>query len=149
MTSFAMGRSKVLRNQSKKIMSSNWILHKLRRRCHSWMWSVICVAVLWQHDNRISTRSSYLTGSWKYCRLMKAKELKSGYLACDSSMYHLVVAPVRVHWNSLSMMESSTMLLDEHHRWNVIMWFWGHSPTLPSNLGMSDGSSVGIGGQKS
>ena len=40
------------------------------------------------------------------------------------------------------------MLLDEHHRWNVIMWFWGHSPTFPSNLGMSDGSLVGMGGQK-
>ena len=40
------------------------------------------------------------------------------------------------------------MLLDEHHRWNAIMWFWGHSPALPSNLGMSDGNLVGIGGQK-
>ena len=80
---------------------------------------------------------------------MKARELKSRYLAYDSSMYHLVTTPVRVHWNSLSLMELSTMLLDEHHKWNVIMWFWGHSLALPSNLGMSDGSLVGIGGQKS
>ena len=80
---------------------------------------------------------------------MKARELKAGYLACGSSMYHLAAALVRVCWNSLSLMESSTMLFDEHHRWNVIMWFWGHSPALPSNLGMSDGSLVGTGGQKS
>ena len=79
---------------------------------------------------------------------MKARELKSGYWACGSSMYHLAAVPVRVHWNSLSLMESSTLLLDEHHKWNVIMWFWEHSPALPSNLGMSDGSLVGIGGQK-
>ena len=79
---------------------------------------------------------------------MKARELKSGYLACGSSMYHLAAAPVRVCWNSLRLMESSTMLLDEHHRWNVNMWFWGHSPAFPSNLGMSDGILVGMGGQK-
>ena len=77
---------------------------------------------------------------------MKARELKSEYLAYGSSMYHLAIAPIRVRWNSLSLMESSTMMLDEHHRWNVIMWFWGHSLALPSNLGMSDGSLVGMGG---
>ena len=137
-----MGGSKVLRNQSKKILSSSWILHKLRHRRHSWIWLVMWVVVFWRQDNRISTPSSYLTGSWKYCRNMKARDLKSGYLACSNSIYHLDVAPVRVHWNSLSLMESSTMLLDEHHRWNVIMWFWGHSSALPSNLGMFDSSLV-------
>ena len=40
------------------------------------------------------------------------------------------------------------MLLDEHHRWNVMIWFWGHSPGLPSNLGIFDGNLVGMGGQK-
>ena len=79
---------------------------------------------------------------------MKVRELKSGYLSCGSSMYHLATTLVRVHWNSLSVMESSMMLFDEHHRWNVIMWFWGHSPAFPSNLGMADGSLVGMGGQK-
>ena len=78
---------------------------------------------------------------------MKDRDLNSGYLAYGNLMYHLV-APIRVRLNSLSLMESSTMLLDEHHRWNVIMWFWGHSLALPSNLGMSDGSLVGMGGQK-
>ena len=145
---FAIGGSKVFRNHSRKILSSSWILHKLWHRCHSWMWSVIFVAVLSWQDNRISTPSSYLTGSWKYYRNMKARELKSEYLASGSSMYHLVVAPIRVHWNSLSLMESSKILFDEHHRWNVMMWFWGNSPALPSNLGMSDGSLVGMEGQK-
>ena len=22
------------------------------------------------------------------------------------------------------------MLFDEHHRWNIMMWFWGHSPSF-------------------
>ena len=79
---------------------------------------------------------------------MKAKELKSGYLACGSSMYHLATTLVRVHWNSISLIESYTMLFDEHHKWNVMIWFWGHYPSFPSNLGMSEGSLVGMGGQK-
>ena len=75
-------------------------------------------------------------------------ELKSGYLAYGSSMYHLVVALMRVCWNILSLIESYTMLFDENHRWNVMIWFWGNSPAFPSNLGMSEGSLVGMGGQK-
>ena len=104
--------------------------------------------LLWRQYNRISTPSSYLTGSWKYYRNMKAKELKSRYLSYGILMYHLAAAPIRVHWNSLSLMDSSTMFFDKHHRWNVIMWFWGHSPALPLNVGMYDGSLVGMGGQK-
>ena len=145
--SFAIGGRIVFRNQSRKIMSSSWILHKLRRHRHSWMWSVMWVAVFWRQDNEISTPSLYLMGSWKYCRNMKAEELKSGYLACRSSMYHLDAVPMRAHWNNLSLIESSTMLFDENHRWNIMMWFWGHSPAFPSNLGMSEGSLVGMGGQ--
>ena len=99
-TSFAIGGSKVLRNQSLKILSSSWILHRLRHRRHSWMWSVIWVAVFWWQDNKISTPSLYLTRIWKYCKNMKAKELKSRYLACGSSMYHFDAAPMRVHWNN-------------------------------------------------
>ena len=114
--SFAIGGSKVLRNQSRKILSSSWILHKMQRHCHSWMWSVMWVIVFWQQDNKISTPSSYLTRSWKYWRNMKAKDLKSRYLTYGSSMYHLAAAPVRVHWNSIILIESSTILFDEHHR---------------------------------
>ena len=114
--SFAIGGSKVFRNQSRKILSSSWILHKLWHHHHSWMWLVMWVIVFCQQDNNISTPSSYLSGSWKYCRNMNANELKSGYLACGSSMYHLVAAPVRVHWKILILIESSMMLFDEHHR---------------------------------
>ena len=111
-----IGGSNVFKNQSRKILSSSLILHKLRCHLHSWMWSVMWVAVFWKKDSKISTPSSYMMGRWKYCRNIKAKELKFGYLACGSSMYHLATTPVRVRWNSLSVIESSTMLFDEHHR---------------------------------
>jgi hypothetical protein len=38
------------------------------------------------------------------------------------------------------------MLLEEHHKWKVMIWLAGYSPTFPSNLGMSEGSLVGIAG---
>jgi hypothetical protein len=37
------------------------------------------------------------------------------------------------------------MLLEEHHSWKVMTWFTGSPPAFPSNLGMSEGSLVGIG----
>ena len=129
-TSLAMGGSNVFKNQSRKSLSSSLILHKLWRHRHSWMWRLMWVVVFWWQDSNISTPSSYLTRSCKYCRNMKSKELKSKYLDCGSSMYHLVATPVRVHWNSLSLIESYTMLFDDHHRWNIMMWFWGNSPAF-------------------
>ena len=132
--SFAIGGSKVLRNQTRKILSSSWILHNLRHRCHSWMWSIMWVIVLWCKYSNISTPSSYLMGSWKYCRSMKSKELKYRYLACGSSMYHLAIAPVRVRWNILSLIKSSTMLFDEHHRFSSWCGFGG-TPCLSFKLG--------------
>ena len=36
------------------------------------------------------------------------------------------------------------MLLEEHHRWKVMTWLTGSSPAFPSNLGMFEGSLVGI-----
>ena len=38
------------------------------------------------------------------------------------------------------------MLFEENHRWKVKTWLTGSSPTFPSNLGMSEGSLVGIVG---
>ena len=38
------------------------------------------------------------------------------------------------------------MLLEEHHKWKAMAWLAGSSPTFPSNLGMSEGSLVGIAG---
>lgn len=39
------------------------------------------------------------------------------------------------------------MLLEEHQRWNDMMWLVGSSATCPSNLGISEGSLVGMVGQ--
>jgi hypothetical protein len=36
------------------------------------------------------------------------------------------------------------MLLEEHHRWKVMTWLARSSHAFPSNLGMSEGSLVGI-----
>ena len=144
--SLAIGGSNVFKNQTRKILSSSLILHKLWCRLHSWMWSVMWVVVFWWQDSNISTASSNLMGSWEYCGNIKAKELKSGYLDCGISMYHLDTTHMRVRWNSLSLVKSSTMLFDAHHRWNAIIWFWGHSPSFPSNLGMFEGILVGMVG---
>jgi hypothetical protein len=38
------------------------------------------------------------------------------------------------------------MLFEEHHKWKVMIWLVGSSPAFPSNLGMSEGSLVGIVG---
>jgi hypothetical protein len=38
------------------------------------------------------------------------------------------------------------MLFEEHHKWNFMIWLDGSSPTFPSNLGMSEGSLLGIAG---
>ena len=74
------------------------------------------VVLFWQQESDISTPSSYLMGIWEYCKNIKAKELKSGYLACGSLMYHLAAAPMRVRWKSIILNESFTILFDEHHR---------------------------------
>jgi hypothetical protein len=38
------------------------------------------------------------------------------------------------------------MFLEEHHKWKVVKWLAGPSPAFRSNLGMSEGSLVGIAG---
>jgi hypothetical protein len=38
------------------------------------------------------------------------------------------------------------MMLEEDHRWKVMTWLAGSSPAFPSNLGMYEGSLVGIAG---
>jgi hypothetical protein len=43
-------------------------------------------------------------------------------------------------------MESSIILLEEHHKWKVMTWLVGLLPAFPSNLGISKGSLVGIVG---
>jgi hypothetical protein len=38
------------------------------------------------------------------------------------------------------------MYFNENHKWKDVMWFEGCSPEFPSNLGLSKGNLVGIGG---
>jgi hypothetical protein len=62
-------------------------------------------------------------------------------------MYHFAATPIKVLWKSLNLTLSSIKELEEHHRWKVMMCVLGSSFTLPSNLGMPDGSFVEIGSQ--
>ena len=136
-TSLAMSGRRDLRNQSRKIRSSSLILQRLRRRRHSWMWSVIWVAVFCLHERRISTPASYRTGNWKNWRKVEARDVKVVWVPWGCSIYHLAAEPVKVRCNKRRRMESSTMELEEHHRWKDMIWFWGSSPALPSNFGIS------------
>jgi hypothetical protein len=34
------------------------------------------------------------------------------------------------------------MLFEEHHKWKVMIWLVGSSPSFPSNLGMSEGHEM-------
>jgi hypothetical protein len=36
------------------------------------------------------------------------------------------------------------MLFEENHKWKVMTWLAGSSPDFPSNLGLFEGSLVGI-----
>lgn len=78
---------------------------------------------------------------------MVAKSPNEVKVSPRSSIYHLATFPVRVHSNSLNLIESSTRVFHEHHKWKVVIWSPRYSPVFPSNLGMFDGGLVGIGGQ--
>jgi hypothetical protein len=43
-------------------------------------------------------------------------------------------------------MESSIILLEEHHKWKFMTWLAGSSVAFTSNLGISEGSLVSIAG---
>jgi hypothetical protein len=62
-------------------------------------------------------------------------------------MYHFASEPMRVHWKSRNLMESSINELDEQKRWKVIIWLFGSSLDQPSNLGMLDGNLDGMTSQ--
>jgi hypothetical protein len=90
---------------------------------------------------------SYRIDSWKCVKKSIAKVLKSPKECRGSSIYHLVVEPVRLLWKSHKRMESSIKEFEEHQIWKVITWLLGSSPGFPSNFGISEGSLAGIGGQ--
>ena len=98
-------------------------------------------------DNK-SIPKLYWTESWKWLRNTLAKSQKLLKAAEGNSMYHFVTVLVKVLWNSLKLIDSSFSEFKEHHKWNVVAWAPGSSPTFPSNLGMSDGNLVGTSGHE-
>ena len=124
-------------------------LISLRHIRHSWIWSEMWVASPCWKEVKNSVPESYQVGSWKWCMNALAKLPKSTKPADGSSIYHLVTAPIKVLWKSLNWTLSSVKDFEEHHRWKVITCVLVSSFTLPSNLGISDGNLVRIGGQAS
>ena len=135
------------RNQSSRNELGMSALISLDRLFHSWIWSEMWVASpCWKEVNN-SVLESYQIGSWKWCKNALAKLSKSANPADGNSIYHLVYAPIKVLWKILNWTLSSIKEFKEHHRWKVMAWVLGSSFAFPSNLGMSEGNLVGIGGQ--
>ena len=147
-TSLAMGGSKYFVNQS----TNNWLgMGALINLCillHSWIWSEIWVDVVCWSEVNSYIHVSYWIGNWKCVKKAIAKALKSQNECRGNSMYHLATMEVRVLWKRCRRIEPSIKELDEHQRWKVITWFFGSSPGLPSNFGISDGSLNGKEGQE-
>ena len=135
------------KNQSSRNELGMSTLISLRRLHHSWIWSKMWVASpCWKEVNN-SVPKSYRIGSWKWCKNALAKFPKSTNSANGNSIYHFVATPIKVLWKSLNRTLSSIKEFEEHHRWKVITCVLGSLFNFPSNLGMSDGNLVGIGGQ--
>ena len=115
---------------------------------HSWMWSEMWVALFFLKVDNKSVSKSYRTGSWKWLRNALAKSQKLLNTAEGNWMYHFVAVLVKVLWNSLNLTKYSFSELEEHHKWKVVAWALGSSPTLPSNFGMFNGNLVGTGGHE-
>ena len=143
-----MDGSKEFVNQSASNWSGIGALVNLRLLLHSWIWLEIWVDVVCQSEVNRSVPISYQISNWKCVKKSIAKTLKSQNECCGNSMYHLAAMPVRVLWKRRRWLEPSIKELDEHQRWKVITWFFGSSPALPSNFGISEGSLTGMVGQE-
>ena len=132
--------------------ANNWLgmitLINLFRCLHSWIWSEICMELVWQREVKSLVPISYRMGSWKCGRKDMERELKSWKEPRGSSIFYLTVEPVSVRWKRRKRIELSIKEFDEHHKWKVITWLFGSSPGLPSNFKISEGSLVEITGQK-
>jgi len=146
-TSSAMEGRRDFKNQSMKSGSSRFIFHTLHRWHHSRIWSTRWVAMGLQKVVRISTPVSWQMGNWKKVKKTIAIGAKVVWAHNGNSVYHLATIPVRVRWNRLCLIKSSMILLEEHHKWKVVMWLEGSLPTFPSNLGIFDSNSVGMESQ--
>ena len=147
-TSLAIGGSKYFVNQSASNWSGIGSLINLHLLLHSWMWSDMWVDVVWNSEVKRFVPVSYQIANWKCVKKDIARALKSKKECCDNSMYHFAAILVRVIWKSCRWIEPSIKELDEHHKWNVITWFFGSSLGLPSKLGISEGSFIGMVGQE-
>ena len=114
---------------------------------HSWIWSEMWVTWSFWKLSRISVVASEQIANWKWFKKIVSKSPKEVKVPLGSSMYNLVTFLVRVHWNNLSLIESSIREFDEHNKWKVVIWLPGSSLVFPSNLGISDRSLAGTGGQ--
>ena len=137
---------KDFKNQSSRNGSGIFALIYVLLLYHSWMWSEMCVALpCWEEVNNF-VLESYRIGSWKWCKKAFPRYPKSTKLVVGNSIYHFATSLIKVLWKNLNLMLSSINEFEEHHRWKVIMCLLGSSLTLPSNLGMFNGSFVVIGG---
>ena len=123
-------------------------LINLHIRLHSWIWSEMWFYVVFQSELKRSIPISYQIGNWKCVKNTIAKALKFQKEWCGNLMYHFVVIQVRVLWKIRSHIEPPIKELDENHKLNVITWFFGSSPGLPSNFGISEGNFIGMAGQE-
>ena len=85
-------------------------------------------------------------GRWAVGSLVNFVKLERFNVANKCILGRAPVPQLGVLWQTLSLILSSNKELDQHHNWNVIMWLDGSSLGFPSNLGMSEGSFMGIGG---
>ena len=106
----------------------------------------MCMVEVFLNYESSSRTLSWRIGSWKKVKNALAKVSKVTWDPDFSSTYHLADGPVSVHWNNLNRMELFVMLFEENHKWKVMIWLEGLSPDFTSNLGMSEGSLVGIAG---
>ena len=145
-TSLQIWGYKDFKNQPSKNGSGISALISLLLLRLSWMWSEMWVASPSSKEVNNSIPKSYQIGSWKWCKQEFPKFPKSTKLAVGNLIYHFAAAPIKVLWKSLNPIVSSINEFEEHHRWKFIICVLGYSLTFPLNLGMSNGSFVGMGG---
>lgn len=140
--SFAITGKRDLRKKYRRRAGVISTLQRLQHLHHPWIWSMICMEVVcWKLVNNSSLLSWWI-GRWKKVMKDLAKDSKVQSAPRGLLTYHFVVAPVRIRWKSLSLIESSMMLLEEHHKRKVMPFLVGYSPCLPLNFAMSDGNLV-------
>jgi hypothetical protein len=124
-TSLAMSKTSDSRNQSSMCCGVVSSLHMLHLLHYSWMWFAIWIVVVCLNSERISKPVSWWTWSWKEDKKALANDSKVVWDPYFSSTYDLADGQVSVFWYNHKLMEYSIMLLEDHHRWKVMMWLAG------------------------